>query len=64
MTIIVEKRVTFDTERYAEDVINDLYELLESGWQSEDWGCLTEEVKTVLVEKILTEAVRQVKEGE
>lgn len=64
MTIIVEKRVTFDTERYAEDVINDLYELLEGGWQSEDWGCLTEEVKTVLVEKILTEAVRQVKEGE
>lgn len=64
MTITVEKRVTFDEKSYAEDIINNLFEMLENGWQEEDWKCLTEEQQRAIIEEILTEAIRQVKEGE
>ena len=64
MTVTVEKMVTFDEKSYAEDVVNKLYEWLEDGWQNADWNCLTEEQQRAVVEEILTEAVRQVKEGE
>lgn len=63
MVLIVEKRITFDEKNYAEDVVDDLFEMLENGWQCEDWECLTEEQQKAIVEEILTEAVRQVKEG-
>lgn len=64
MVLIVEKRITFDETSYAEDIIDHLYNMLEEGWQEEDWKCLTEEQQKAVVEEILTEAVRQVKEGE
>jgi len=64
MTVTVEKRVTFDANDWAEDIIDNLYDMLENGSQDEDWKCLTEEQQRAVVEEILTEAVRQVKEGE
>ena len=64
MTVAVEKIVIFDETSYAEDIVNHLYNMLEQGWQEEDWKCLTEEQQKEVVEEILTEAVRQVKEGE
>ena len=59
MTITVEKNVTFDEKDWAEGVVYNLYDMLEH----EDWSCLTEEQQEAVVEKILTEAIRQVKEG-
>lgn len=64
MTITVEKRVTFDEKAWAVVVTDNLYDTLENGSRAEDWGCLTEEQQRTVVEEILTEAVRQVKEGE
>ena len=64
VTMTVEKMITFDEESYAEDVVNKLYGWLGNGWQEEDWKCLTEEQQRATIEEILTEAIRQVKEGE
>lgn len=64
MIITVEKVVIFDETSYAEDVVNKLYEWFENGWQEEDWKCLTEEQQRETIKEILTEAIRQVEEGE
>lgn len=63
MIITVEKVVAFDETSYAEDIVDHLYNMLEEGWQEEDWKCLTEEQQKAVVEEILTEAVRQGKGG-
>lgn len=63
MIVTVEKRIIFDEDSYAEDVVNKLFEWLENGWQEEDWKCLTEEQQRETVKEILTAAIRQVEEG-
>ena len=64
MVITIEKRIIFDEDSYAEDVVNKLFEWLENGWQEEDWKCLTEEQQRETVKEILAAAIRQVEEGE
>lgn len=63
MIVTVEKRIIFDEDSYAEDVVNKLFEWLENGWQEEDWKCLTEEQQRETVKEILAAAIRQVEEG-
>lgn len=64
MTVTIVKSVTFNEKNYAEIIIDDLYEILESGRQEGDWKCLTEEQQRATIKEILTEAIHQVKEGE
>jgi hypothetical protein len=59
MTVTVEKKVTFDEKEWAASILDNLYDMLED----REWDCLTEEQQKTVVEEILTEAIRQVKEG-
>lgn len=60
MELIVEKRVEFDEERYAERVINDVYDILEDE-QNEDWNCLSEDQQTEFVVTVLKIAIEKMK---
>lgn len=60
MELIVEKRVEFDEEKYAEWAINDVYERLEDE-QSEDWRCISEDQQIDFVISVLEIAIEKMK---
>ena len=60
MELIVEKRVEFDEEKYAEWAINDMYERLEDE-QGEDWHSLSEDQQVEFVVSALEIAIEKMK---
>jgi hypothetical protein len=60
MELIVEKRVEFDEEKYAEWAINDMYDRLEDE-QGEDWRSLSEDQQDEFVVSALEIAIEKMK---
>ena len=60
MELIVEKRVEFDEERYAEWAINDVYDRLEDE-QNEDWNSLSVDKQIEFVVTVLEIAIAKMK---
>lgn len=64
MAMTVEKRIEFDVQELAADVVDKLYDTMEYGVDQDDWRTLTQEQQKILVLAVLTEAVRKETEGE
>ena len=60
MELIVEKRVEFDEEKYAELAINDMYDRLEDE-QGEDWHCISEDQQFGFIISALEIAIEKMK---